>query len=177
MSSFALAIGEVHQIQLVQLDEVVDRCDAHLRHRGINVEEAEERCRPTQVLQPRLVDIAVHPVDRLDLGRDGQGHRAKVPGNVITGSVLGTTRMGQPTTSGGSINGTDSGHRHLTHDRSPPMNSDNVTPLVGLGCFPAGRPGSDDSGLICYGCISARVCCTALHARSRCARNRLRGLP
>jgi hypothetical protein len=77
MSSFALALGEVHQIQLVQLDEVVDRCDAHLRHRGINVEEAEERCRPTQVLQARLVDIAVHPVDRLDLGRDGQGHRPR----------------------------------------------------------------------------------------------------
>ena len=102
-----------------------------------------------------------------------------MPGNVTTGSGLGTTSKGQPTASGGSINGTYIGHRHLTRDRSLPLNSDNVTPLVGLGGSPAGNFAlvRDHSGLICYGRISARVfACTAQHAHARMCQKAVAGL-
>jgi hypothetical protein len=73
-----LILGEVHQVQAVLVDELADRGDERLGHRGhqrrrgelVAPVEVEEPGRAARVLQQRLVDIEVHPVDRLDLERD-----------------------------------------------------------------------------------------------------------
>jgi hypothetical protein len=75
---FALVLGEVHQVQTVPVDELADRGDERLGHRGhqrrggegVAAVEVEEPGRPARVLQQRLVDVEVHPVDRLELERD-----------------------------------------------------------------------------------------------------------
>jgi hypothetical protein len=56
----------------------VDLGDERLGHRRhqrrrrerVPTMEVEERRRALRILQARLVDVAVHPVDRLDLERD-----------------------------------------------------------------------------------------------------------
>jgi hypothetical protein len=75
---FALVLGEVHQVKAVAVHEVADAVDECLGHRGhqrrggepVAAVEVEERGRAARVLQQRLVDVEVHPVDRLDLERD-----------------------------------------------------------------------------------------------------------
>src|SRR5487761_1488295 len=71
----ALPPGEAHQVQAAGGDEMADirgdrRC--HRRHQRRGREPVppvphEERRDPRAVLQPRLVHVQVHPVDRLDL--------------------------------------------------------------------------------------------------------------
>lgn len=86
---FALVLGEVHQVQAVPVDERADRGHERLGHRGhqrrgregVTPVEVEEPGRPARVLQQRLVHVAVHPVDRLELERDmpieNIGHAAR----------------------------------------------------------------------------------------------------
>jgi hypothetical protein len=70
-----LALGEADQVHAIGVDEVVDRRDerpGHRRHQRRGRERVpamvvEERRGALRVLQPRLVHVAVHPVDRLDL--------------------------------------------------------------------------------------------------------------
>jgi len=73
----ALPLAEMHQLQPVRGDEVVDvRHESlahrvHQRGRGIDVAAVagEEPRHPAAVSQPGLPDVQVHPVDALHLER------------------------------------------------------------------------------------------------------------
>jgi len=74
----ALTLAEMHQLQAVSGDEVVDVGDERLGHRihqrrGCVLVAAvtdEEPSRPTAVGQPGHPDVEVHPIDALHL----EGH-------------------------------------------------------------------------------------------------------
>ena len=76
---------------------------------------------PRRVLQPRHVDVQIHPVDALDLehhmlGQDIATDRA----TVMMGSGHSGGQLGQPTAIGGSYTGpVFAGHGLTPTDRSP----------------------------------------------------------
>jgi hypothetical protein len=85
----ALSRGEPHQVQPAGGDEMADVRGERRRHRrhqrrgsepGAPVPD-EERGDPRAVLQPRLIQAEVHPVDRLDLEQ-----------HVVSQHIGGTTR-------------------------------------------------------------------------------------
>jgi hypothetical protein len=74
----ALALGEMDERHVIGVDEPVNVANERLGHLGHQrrggVDESpmadEEHASPTRVLQPRLVHVEVHPIDRLDLEPD-----------------------------------------------------------------------------------------------------------